>query len=177
MQMGISNGLRIAVICFFLSLAAIPSCCGETTTENASQSGKESLTFNALNLKVIPFSFADYPGKSMYLIGEPTLSQFVKSIANISIQAQRPKLFEDARLTLLFSGLGFGFWNGTIPIKRLGFKSRAVPLSSATRINQESFADEQYRSYFEPRPVNFPFNEISTGSKESSGGVTVIWNP
>lgn len=145
------------------------------TTKGAAQPDAEEIKFissNASNLqilKVIPLSSEPSREVVVFVIGDYALSQFAKSLTNLSREGQKPRLVDEGEFTALHSSMSFAFPKREIPIKLLKYES----------LFQQSLNnwDESALNYFpEVQPI-LPSNEIDDGNEESSGGVTVIWKP
>ena len=144
------------------------------TGRGAAQPDAEQIKFissNASNLqipKVMPLSSQPSREGVVFVIGDYALSQFAKSLTNLSREGQKPRLVDEGEFTALHSSMSFAFPKREIPIKLLKYES----------LFQKSLNwEEPALNYFpEVQPI-LPLNEMDDGKEESSGGVTVIWKP
>ena len=168
-----SGDMRQIIFCAFLIFALTQGL--HEAAAGASQPDAEEIKLissNASNLqilKVIPLSSEPSREGVVFVIGDYALSQFAKSLTNLSREGQKPRLVDEGEFTALHSSMGFAFPKREIPIKLLKYES----LFHKSLNNWE----EPALNYFpEVQPI-LPLNDIDDGKEESSGGVTVIWKP
>lgn len=113
----------------------------------------------------------------MFVIGESAISRTTKNSTNLSKEATGQALADNAKLTGLYSAMGSAFSITNIPIKPFKYGSQISQLPGDLFPGLANDPNERSRYYFQPEPPSFPVSDIPSGSKESRGGVTVIWNP
>jgi hypothetical protein len=130
---------------------------------------------NVVALKIISLSLTKPRAEKVFVIGEIALSQAAKNLANLSQEG--PGIVEDGELTALYSTMSSAFSTIKIPINIFKYDSQNQQLSGDLSLGSGKSFNEQSGAYFQPGFPVLPVSEISSGSKDSRGGVTVIWNP
>jgi hypothetical protein len=134
----------------------------------------DSIASNAAILKNLPLSSAQSQAETVFVIGDSAISRTKKNLANLS---KGQEITDGGKLTELYSEMGSAFSTTNIPIKLLKYDSQIPQLPGYLFPGLANDSNEQRPYYFEPEPPSFPVSDIRSGSKESRGGVTVIWNP
>lgn len=126
---------------------------------------------NGVAFKAMPLSSGKPRAEKIFVIGEVALSQAAKNLNNLT--QQRPEIAGNGKLTALYSTMSSAFGTTKIPIDIIQYDSNSSQLSQ----DLSSGLNERSIEYFQPDFPGFPINDVPSGSRETKGGVTVIWNP
>jgi len=137
----------------------------------------DSMALNSAILKKLPLSSAPLQTESVFVIGESAVSMTMNNSTNLSKKATWQALADTAKLTGLYSEMASAFSIANIPIMPSKYGSQVSKLPGDLYPGLANDPNERSRYYFEPEPPSLPVNDIPSGNKESSGGVTVIWHP
>jgi hypothetical protein len=182
--------MRQIISYLFILFVVAPSLCvgvqAETSPESASgtklvlssnSDTNDSIALNAAILNNFPLYSAPPQAETVFVIGESAISRTMKNSTNLSKEATGQALADSAKLTGLYSEMGSAFSMTNIPIKPFKYNSQISKLPGDLFPGLAIDSNERSRYYFEPEPPSFPASDIPSGSRESRGGVTVIWNP
>ncbi len=182
--------MRQIISYLFILFVIAPSLCVGIQTETSPESASgtkmvlslnsdtnDSIAFNAAILKKLPLSSAPLQAETVFVIGDSAISRTTKNSTNLSKEATGQALADNAKLTGLYSEMGSAFSMTNIPIKSFKYNSQISKSPGDLFPGLANNPNERSRYYFEPEPPSFPASDIPSGSKESRGGVTVIWHP
>ncbi len=130
---------------------------------------------NGVPFNVMPPSFEKPRAEQIFVIGDVALSQVAKNLNNLS--QERPGIVGNGKLTALYSTFSSAFGTARLPIDIIQYGSNNSQLPEDLSSGLGKSLNERSVEYFQIDFPVFPTIDTSSGSSESKGGVTVIWNP